>query len=287
MLIFKPPKRTKAHCVNLWATDPSKYYDLDNKAAQPYSLCPGKEAPALHLSDGKAKRIWFTLGFPRPTSRHDKPYATPSWVADFVLPQYPGTIEVDENYCLNIALPGGPMQQCLTRSCINRPPYNGAPVKEINPYSLWNYYQDKIADPPNTCAGNKGASIPGNTGQIVGFNTGEQYLQPTFQEASFSTGSEEVGTISNNKNNNNGIVSASGTIPNVPDPALLDANSGFITIPESPFPVAAATPGDSYADSNNLPINAWTETINDWNKKNKRAAKLARRELLQRVHGSE
>lgn len=262
--------------------DPSKYYDMYNIAAQPYSLCPGKKAPIIQLSNGGVKRIWLTLGFPRPTSRHDKPFAAPSWVADFVVPQSPGTIEVDENYCLNIALPGGPMRQCLTRSCINRPPYNGAPVKEINPYSLLNYYSDKIADPPNTCAGNKGASIPGNTGQIVGFNTGEENLQPTFQEASFSTGSEEVGAIKNN-----GIVSASGTIPNVPDPALPDANSGSITIPESSFPVAAAIPGDSYADSNNLPINAWIETINDWNKKNKRAAKLARREFLQRLHGSE
>lgn len=267
MLIFKPPKRTKAHCVNLWATDPSKYYDMDNIAAQPYSLCPGKQAPILQLSNGNAKRIWLTLGFPRPTSGHDKPYATPSWVADFMCPQSPGTIEIDENYCLNIALSGGPMRQCLTRSCINRPPYNGAPVREINPYSLWNYYSDKIADPPNTCAGNKGASIPGNTGQIVGFNMGEDNLQPTFQEASFSTGSEEAGTINNSNNNkNNGIVSASGTIPNVPDPALPDANLGSA---ESYFPLAAATPGDSYADS-----------INGWNKKNKRGAK-------QRLHGSE
>lgn len=260
-----------------------------NIAAQPYSLCPGKEAPILQLSNGKAERIWLTLGFPRPTSGLDKPYAAPSWVADFVVPQSPGTIEVDENYCLNIVLPGGPMRQCLTRSCINRPPYNGAPVKELNPYSVWNYYNDKIADPPNSCAGNKGASIPGNTGQIVGFNMGEENLQPTFQEASFSTGSEEVDTIynNNNNNNNNGIVSAYGTIPNVPDPALLDVNSGSIIIPESSFPVAAATPVDSYADSKNLPINDWIESINGWNKKNKRAAKLARREFLQRLHGSE
>lgn len=247
-----------------------------NIEAQPYSLCPGKVAPINQLSNGKAKRIWFTLGFPRPTSTHDKPYSTPSWKADFVVPQYPGAIEVDENYCLNIVLPGGSMRQCLTRSCINRPPYNGAPVKEINPYSLRSYYNDKIADPPNSCAGNKGASIPGNTGQIVGFNMGEENPQPT------STGLEEVGTI-----NNNGIISASGTIPDVSDPALLGVNSGSINIPESAFPVAAATPGDSYADFNNLPLNAWIETSNDWNKKNKREAKLARREFLQRLHGSE
>lgn len=273
----------------MWATDPSKYYDMYNIAAQPYSLCPGKEAPILQLSNGKAERIWLTLGFPRPTPGLDKPYAAPSWVADFVVPQSPGTIEVDENYCLNIVLPGGPMRQCLTRSCINRPPYNGAPVKELNPYSVWNYYNDKIADPPNSCAGNKGASIPGNTGQIVGFNMGEENLQPTFQEASFSTGSEEVDTIYNNNNNNknNGIVSAYGTIPNVPDPALLDVNSGSITIPESSFPVTAATPVDSYVDSKNLPINAGIESINGWNKKNKRAAKFTRREFLQRLHGSE
>lgn len=262
---------------------------MHNIAVQPYSLCPGIEVPIFQFSNGKAERIWLTLGFPRPTSRPAKPYATPSWVADFVVPQSPATIEVDENYCLNIFLPGGPMRQCLTRSCINRPPYNGAPVKELNPYSLRNYYNDKIADPPNSCAGNKGASIPGKPGQIIGFNKDEENLQPTFQEASFSTGSGEVGTIYNNNNNNknNGIVSASGTIPNAPDPALLDVNSGSIIIPESSFPVAAATPGDSYADPNNLPINAWIESINDWNKKNKRAAKLARREFLQRLHGLE
>lgn len=267
--------------MNLWATNPSKYYDLNNKAAQPFSLCPGKEAPIVNFLNGNANRIWLTLGFPRPTSGRDKPFAQPFWVADFGVPQGPGTIEVDENYCLNIVLPGGPMRQCLTRRCINRPRYNGAPVKEINPYSLLTYYDDNIADPPNSCAGNKGASIPSKTGQIVGFNTGEEYLQPTFQEASFSTGSEEVGAI----NNNNGIVSAAGTVGNGADPALLDANSGSITIPKSSFPVAAATPGDSYTDFNDSPMNAWIETIHDWNKKNKRAAKLARRKFLQRLQG--
>lgn len=188
----------------------------------------------------------------------------------------PRTIEVDENYYLSIVLPSRPMQQCLTRSCINRPSYNGAPVREINPYSLWSYYNDIIADPPNSCAGNKSASIPGNTGQIVGFNMGEENLQPT------STGSEEVGTI-----NNKGIVSASDTIPDVFDPALLNVNSRSIKIPESSLPVAAATPGDSYDDFKNLPLNAWIETSNDWNMKKKRATKLARREFLQRFHGSE
>lgn len=192
--------------------------------------------------------MWLTPGYPRPISGHDKPYVTPSWKADFVVPQYPGTIEIDENYCLNIVLPGGPMRQCLTRSCINRPHYIGAPVTEINPCSLLSDYNDKISGPPNSCAGNKGASIPGNTGQIVGFNMGEESFQPT------STGSEEVGTVNDNNNNkNNGVVSASGIIPDVFDPALLGVNSGSINFAESSFPIAAATPGDSYADEQFAP----------------------------------
>lgn len=254
-----------------------------NIAPQPFSLCPGKEVTIFQLSDGNAKKIWLTLGFPRSTSRNDEPYAQPIWVANFPVPQSPGSIEIDESYCLNIVLNGAPKRGCLTRSCINRPPYNGAPVKEINPYSFWNYYNDKIADHPHPCGGNNGASIPGNKGQIVGLNTGEEYLH-TFQEVSSSTGSEEIGAINNN---NNGISSTAGINLSVPDPALLDANSGSITIPKSSFPIASATLGNSHADSNNSPFNAWIDNIDDWNKKSKRAAKLARREFLQRFHGSE
>lgn len=249
--------------------------------AQPFSLCPGKEVPMLHLTDGKAKKIWLTFGFPRPTATKAlSPYAAPTWLASFVLPKDPGTIEVDENYCLNIAIGGkAKQQQCLQKSCLNRRPYNGKPVEEMNPYGLWNYVNDQTRDPQSTCSGDKGASIPDNTGQFVGFNSGDEYVQPTFQGASFSTESEGGGVVSSN-----GIVGGADNTPNVADRLVPVGSLGSNSIPESALSVL---PGDPYSDSNNSPINPWDETVMDWNKKNKRAAKLARRKFLQGLHGSE
>ncbi|MCJ1349960.1 hypothetical protein MMC31_008203 [Peltigera leucophlebia] len=266
-----------------------------NPEAQPFSLCPGKEVPIVHLTDGKTKKIWLTFGFPRPTATNAlSAYAAPTWQASFALPHGPGTIEVDENYCLNIVVGGGAKQQCLQRSCLNRKPSDGEPVRELNPYNLWNYYNDQIPDTRATCPGNDGASIPGNTGQIVGFNSGDEYVEPTIQAVSISTESEGEGVVSNND-----IVGAAGSVPSVTDRPVPVDSLGFNSIPGSALPHAfnnnnnnnrapmAAIPGDPYSDSNNSPINSWGETVMDWNKKNKRAAKLARRKFLRGLHGSE
>lgn len=175
----------------------------------------------------------------------------------------------------------------MQSSCVNRRSDDGEPVQEMNLNGLWNYPNDPIPEPPSTCPGNIGASIPGNTGQIVGFDPGEN-TQPTFQAASFSTEPGEGGVASNN-----GIVVAAGSIPNVADSLLPVGTLGSNTIPESAFLPAfnndnnddnnitpvAVKPGDPYPDSNNSPTNIW-------DKKNKRAAKLARRRFLQELHGS-
>lgn len=120
------------------------------------------------------------------------------------------------------------MQQCLQRSCVNRGTYNGEPVREMNRYGLRNYSNDPIPDPSATCPGNKRASIPGNSGQIVGFNSGDEYIRPTFQTASLSTESEGEEVASNN-----GIVGAAGSIPNVAHRLLPVGSSGSNTIPKS------------------------------------------------------
>lgn len=60
-----------------------------------------------------------------------------------------------------------------------------------------------------------------------------------------------------------------------------------LSSPCSTIETLCAIPGDPYSDSNKSPINTWDKTVMDWNKKNKRAAKLARRKFLHRLHGSE
>lgn len=158
----------------------------------------------------------------------------------------------------------------------------------MNRYGLRNYSNDPIPDPSATCPGNKGASIPGNSGQIVGFNSGDEYIRPTFKQPPFPQNQKEKRSLATTALSV--PLAASPMLPIVFFLSAVRDPTPFpnqLSSPCSTIETLCAIPGDPYSDSNKSPINTWDKTVMDWNKKNKRAAKLARRKFLHRLHGSE
>lgn len=146
----------------------------------------------------------------------------------------------------------------------------------MNRYGLRNYSNDPISDPSATCPGNKGASIPGSI-------SGLPFKQPPFPQNQKEKRSLATTALSV-------PLAASPMLPIVFFLSAVRDPTPFqnqLSSPCSTIETLCAIPGDPYSDSNNSPINTWDKTVMDWNKKNKRAAKLARRKFFHRLHGSE